>query len=267
MLQTLSPNEILNIWERCFYLHPVDRALIIILHSYPEMTFEEIAKYSILKRDICLFDIYRKNYGSLLRCFSTCPLCKEKLEFNIASEDILSKQNEIKEDPVSFTVKDNYIKFRLPNSLDLASAALCENALTARNELIKKCIIKYGINPPLHPSQERTFGTRTDYKAITGENEDLYNSKITQEIIDAVAEYMGEYDQNGEIDFDLKCNTCGHERKIPFDILTFLWKEIAFHAKRLLYEIHILASIYGWHEKDILQMSAVRRRYYLEMAS
>lgn len=243
MLQTLSPNDILNVWEHGVSRHPIDRALTIILYSYPDITFEEITKFSVLKRDICLLDIYKKNFGSLLRCFSTCPSCKENLEFEVASEDILSKQNKITEDVIIFAANDIDITLRFPNSLDLASAASYENAAMSRNELIKRCITE----------------TRNEDKAFP-------LSEITQETVDAIAEYMDGYEHNGAIDFDLKCNACGHKWQTPFDILTFLWKEISLHAKRLFYEIHMLASVYGWHEKDILAMSAARRRYYLEMA-
>ncbi len=244
MLRTLSPNDILNIWEQGLSRRPIDRALTIILYSYPNITFEEITKFSIIKRDICLLDIYEKNFGSLLRCFSTCPSCKENLEFEIASGDILTKQKEIKEKYlINFTANDLNIGLRIPNSLDLASVALYENTAMSGNELIKRCITE-----------------------MRNENKAFPRSEITQEIIDAVSEYMDGYEQNGEIDFDLKCNACGHEWRMPFDILVFLWKEISLHARRLLYEIHMLASAYGWHEKDILEMSAVRRRYYLEMA-
>jgi hypothetical protein len=47
--------------------------------------------------------------------------------------------------------------------------------------------------------------------------------------------------------------------------VTFFWSEISAEARRLLLEVHNLASAYGWSESDILSMSALRRRYYLEM--
>jgi hypothetical protein len=37
-------------------------------------------------------------------------------------------------------------------------------------------------------------------------------------------------------------------------------------VRRLLREVHTLALAYGWREADILNMSARRRRFYLEMA-
>ena len=37
------------------------------------------------------------------------------------------------------------------------------------------------------------------------------------------------------------------------------------HARRLLLDVHQLASAYGWSEMEILSLSATRRNAYLEM--
>jgi hypothetical protein len=66
---------------------------------------------------------------------------------------------------------------------------------------------------------------------------------------------------------DFACPSCGHEWQSLFDIAAFFWAEIAAQARRLLREVHQLASAYGWREADILAMSARRRRAYLEMTS
>ncbi len=36
-------------------------------------------------------------------------------------------------------------------------------------------------------------------------------------------------------------------------------------AKRLLSEVHALASAYGWSEREILGLSVARREFYLGM--
>jgi hypothetical protein len=50
-----------------------------------------------------------------------------------------------------------------------------------------------------------------------------------------------------------------------FDIVSFLWREIASAAQRLLQEVHLLASVYSWHEANILSMSPQRRNAYLQL--
>jgi hypothetical protein len=34
----------------------------------------------------------------------------------------------------------------------------------------------------------------------------------------------------------------------------------------MLYDVHALASAYGWREADVLAMSPMRRQVYLELA-
>lgn len=68
-----------------------------------------------------------------------------------------------------------------------------------------------------------------------------------------------------EILLDLNCPECGAHWQLLFDVVNFLWVEIAASAKRLLLEIHALAKTYGWTERYILTLSDVRRQSYLEM--
>jgi len=68
-----------------------------------------------------------------------------------------------------------------------------------------------------------------------------------------------------EILVTLSCPVCGSECNQSLDIAAFLWEEIEARAKRLLMEVHALASAYGWTEKEILSLSECRRASYLEM--
>ena len=63
------------------------------------------------------------------------------------------------------------------------------------------------------------------------------------------------------------CPACTFTWSEPFDIVTFFWAEIDAWARRLLADVHVLASSYGWSERDILALSPVRRQYYLEMVN
>ncbi len=65
--------------------------------------------------------------------------------------------------------------------------------------------------------------------------------------------------------FELSCPACGHGWLTPLDAPGYLWREIETQARRLLHEVHALASAYGWREADILAMTARRRWAYLEM--
>jgi hypothetical protein len=64
----------------------------------------------------------------------------------------------------------------------------------------------------------------------------------------------------------MDCPTCGHGWSAAFDIADFFWRELKGRAKRLLDEVQELAVHYGWSEAEVLTMSPVRRRHYLERA-
>jgi hypothetical protein len=44
----------------------------------------------------------------------------------------------------------------------------------------------------------------------------------------------------------------------------FLWAEIEARARRLLREVHILATAYGWTEAEVLSLGENRRARYVE---
>ena len=54
---------------------------------------------------------------------------------------------------------------------------------------------------------------------------------------------------------------------VDLDVARFLLREVAAAARRLMADIHELASAYGWSEAAIASMSAARRAAYLEMLS
>ncbi|HEV7239333.1 MAG TPA: phage baseplate protein [Thermoanaerobaculia bacterium] len=76
---------------------------------------------------------------------------------------------------------------------------------------------------------------------------------------------MAEADPQADVQIDADCPACEHRWREPFDIAAFLWTEISVLARRLLLEVHELASAYGWSEREILDLSPARRNAYLEM--
>jgi hypothetical protein len=65
---------------------------------------------------------------------------------------------------------------------------------------------------------------------------------------------------------DLTCPSCQEPWEVTLDIVTYLWDEIAAEARRLIYEVDVLARAYGWREADVLAMTPQRRQAYLELA-
>jgi len=84
-------------------------------------------------------------------------------------------------------------------------------------------------------------------------------------VIAALTAQMAQADPQADLQLDLSCPACRHRWLAAFDMITFLWNEIDSWARRMLREVHALASAYGWSEADILSMSATRRHLYLDL--
>jgi hypothetical protein len=84
-----------------------------------------------------------------------------------------------------------------------------------------------------------------------------------------VSAALAEYDPQAEILLTLRCASpsCQHQWEALFDIATYFWTELGARARRLFQEVDALARVYGWRESEILAMSAVRRRQYLNLVN
>ena len=91
------------------------------------------------------------------------------------------------------------------------------------------------------------------------------SDQLPAEVIAALGERMAEADPLADIQLALTCPSCEHDWLATFDIVSFLWTEIEIWARRILTDVHTLARAYGWRERDILNISPMRRQFYLEM--
>jgi hypothetical protein len=89
--------------------------------------------------------------------------------------------------------------------------------------------------------------------------------ELPVEVVDELMVRMAEADPQADVQLAMACPACEHEWLAMFDIESFFWTEIEAWVYRTLRQVHTLASAYGWHEAEILAMSAWRRERYLEM--
>lgn len=240
----LFKEQLLEIWERGHNQHPVDQALTILSYASPRKTRMELAELSIGRRDLLLLELREQIFGKILNCGGACPNCKEPVEISFTTKEIRTHSIVPEQHETELQCDDYRIGYRLPDSRDLAAIAGCANDETARRLLIERCLVK-----------------------ITKKEVPIASNELSEEAIRQSEQAIAEHDPQSEILLALSCPECGTEWQMLFDIVTFLWAEIAANAKRLLQEIHILATAYGWTETDILELSDARRYIYLEMAN
>ena len=244
-MHPLSEHEILHAWERGQGQHHVERALTLLAAAYPDMTADELATISIGQRDARLLTLRERTFGPTLNGSTECPQCAERLEVALAVPDIrVEPDRHEKGEVLELVTKDLLLRFRLPDSRDLAAVAGCDDAAAARRLLLQRCLVQASRDGMPVPDHE-----------------------LPEEALARVAARMAECDPQAEVLLDLDCPGCGHRWQIAFDIAPFFWAEISAQARRLLGEVHTLARAYGWREADILSMSRARRQLYLEMVT
>ncbi|MEK6300596.1 MAG: phage baseplate protein [Acidobacteriota bacterium] len=244
-VESVSPAELLDVWERGQHQAPVERALTMLAAVCPSASRETLAALSIGQRDACLIALRERLFGQVLTSLADCPACGERLEMTFSVLDIRASSKAEPGAMLSFSQSGYELGLRLPNSLDLLALAGCASPGEMRGRLIEQCVMSI-----------RHQG-RTESTALT--------SEMPAEILNAAIEQIAQADPQADVQVDLTCPCCRHEWQAGFDIVSYLWSELHDRAIHLLREIHLLASAYGWRESDILNMSSSRRVCYLEM--
>jgi hypothetical protein len=239
-MRALSVPELLGVWESGLAQGPVERALTLLGAACPETPRDSLARLSIGRRDASLLTLREWTFGSRVDSLVECAQCGQRLELSFDVADVRVAGEAPLELPA--VVGEYELRLRPPNSMDMAAIAGRGEVQEKRQLLFERCLIEAhrGGQPALPEG-------------------------LPPEALDAVAERLAEADPQADIQLDIACSTCGKRWRSTFDIVTFFWIEIEAWASRILREVHILASAYGWSERDILALTPARRQFYLEM--
>lgn len=240
-MRALSVTELLQVWERGLAQSSAQRALTFLSVACHEIPAKELAELSIGQRDACLLTLREWAFGSQLVSVVDCPNCGDRLELNFTTADIRVTSDTPPTSTFYLEMDDYVVRFRLPNSSDLAMVSFQDPAVV-QLQLLKRCLLETSYKKEPHSLEQLPSG-----------------------ILDSIAEQMALADPQAEVKLSLTCPACQHRWKPIFDIVSYFWDELNVWAVRLLREVHVLASAYGWHEADILAMHSYRRQLYLEM--
>jgi hypothetical protein len=241
-MRTLTPQELLQVWESGLQRKPVERAVAMLRAWRDTGPAEDPARLTIGSRDARLLALREQAFGSDITGLATCPRCAEPLEMEF---QLASLRFPAKELPGTMKVVlgDYDVEFRLPDSLDLlALQETHDSPADLRRLLLDRCIVR-----AVHRGEP----------AVT--------SELPDPVIEEVVRIMGEADPQAEIELSLECVSCRYTWQELFDIESFLWNEIEAWAGRTLREVHQLAAAYGWNEREILELNPVRRSVYLNL--
>jgi len=232
--RSLSPQKILDVWEAGRQQHELDRALTLLAAAYPESSRDDLADLTIAERDARLLRLRIFMFGGSADGTSECLECGERVEFSLDTRT-MADAGEFPEPAREIEVNGTCVRFRLPTSRDLADALTSPDQARGVRRLIERCVIE-----PRLPEE------------------------LSNDVVEALSHAMAKADPQAEIIISLGCPNCGKHWELLFDIAYFFWSEIAAQAQRLVYEIDALARAYGWTEREILSLTAQRRRTYME---
>jgi len=234
----LSAGDILQVWETASSQEPVDRALTILAAASSGKSRDELARLPIGDRDARLLDLREGTFGRRAIGMVACVHCAERVEFALDVAALRVARPATAEGEIN--TGDWAVRFRALNSDDLNAAT---RDADPRRSLADRCIL-----------EARRSGAPVSVPDLPAD------------ALARLAAAMAEHDPQAEVVLEYVCSACGQGGQTLFDIAAFLWEEIRAQAQRLLMEVAALARAYGWREADILEMSAARRRAYLELA-
>lgn len=241
-MQGLTGAKLLDVWERGHYHNPTQRAITLLAAACPSISHDDFMGMTIGERDRLLLDLREKIFGQVINAITICPECGEEMEIEFLTGNV-REPSETPQNTVLSLERDDYsIAFRLPTSEDLSSIDDTQDPEGSRISLLNQCIVTCSHG-------EEPCGIHS----------------IPPDILDAIEEEMMRADPQADVTLSLQCYVCDHQWQTTFDIVSYLWAELTALAKRTMYEIHVLASAYGWDEADILAMSPWKRERYLEM--
>jgi hypothetical protein len=249
-MHPLSVSELLTAWERGLTAFPFERALAILSLASPESSPTVLARLSIGRRDANLLQLREWAFGSKLAIMAACPSCRLTLELTMPVAELRvsvnpavdQDMNAVDDFESSLMLRDYQVRYRSPNTEDIAGCGGLEPA-ASRRKLLACCV-----------TSARYLG-----KSVRAE-------ELPEDVAQKVEEQIGAIDPQADMRIDLTCPECHQRWKEVFDIVSFFWAEIDAWARRILRDVNILARSYGWRESDILALSPVRRQIYLAMA-
>lgn len=241
-MHALSAATLLQIWERGQGRSPTERALDLLAAACPDEHPAAIAALSLGARDARLMRLRGGIFGTAVVATAACPQCADRVELRFDLADVQVAATGEPPPELDLDLEGYRLRFRLPNSYDLAAAGGAPDPAAARQLILARCLL-----------------------AASGEAGPVAADDLPAPVLRGLLAQAAAADPLADVQLDLTCPACGQAWRAAFDILSYLWSEIDTWAARTLHEVHRLASAYGWPERDILSLSAWRRRYYLDL--
>ncbi|MFJ6620679.1 hypothetical protein ACIQOW_24275 [Kitasatospora sp. NPDC091335] len=263
---------LLATWEAGLAAGRAGRALLLHTVARPGVGAAELLAVPLGERDAELFGLRVELFGEKLDVRVGCPGCAEEMEFAFEAGQLLGAARPATGPPTASAPRpvsapqpatapqsvtgpqsvtealrvelDGWrVRFRLPTPGDLAAAEQAPGGL-ARAVLLERCVL-----------------------TAEHDGEPVAARQLPEPVQRRLAEAAAAADPCADVRLNLSCPGCGEPALAELDIASYLWEELDDWARATLLDVHLLATAYGWSETEILALSPLRRRYYLELCA
>jgi len=236
----LDDAALLSAWERTLAVARPWREVALLAAASGEPA-DGLARLPVGERDRRLLAVREQAFGSRLECETACPACGARLELELEAAEIRLPSRDAEPSDYRMVEGGTVVTFRLPDSVDVA--ACVDQPTDPEDVLLARCVV-----------------------AATHHGAPVDGAALPPGVRERLAERMAELDPQADLLLNLTCPDCARTWQAAFDPAGFLLAEIDAWASRILGEVDRLARAYGWSEAEILALSPLRRRRYLELA-
>ncbi|MFE0251588.1 hypothetical protein [Streptomyces sp. NPDC059010] len=264
--------ELLATWEAGLAEAPSGRALLLHRTARPDVDGAALPVLPVGERESDLFALRRALFGERMQVRLGCSACGEDMEFDLDAGEFArslggrggsvepvdptaggdSSAGSVGSAGAARSVRSAGsvvrvqqggwdVEFRLPGVADLTAAA---RAADPRMALLARCLV-----------------------SATREGAAVGAGDLPVPVQRRIAEAVEAADPGADVTLNIACPECGAATRAELDIASYLWTELDAWARDLLLDVHLLATSYGWSEPEILALSPLRRRYYLELCA
>ncbi|MFG2195232.1 hypothetical protein [Streptomyces sp. NPDC048639] len=244
----VGPAGLLAAWEAGQTArHGSERALLLHRAARPDSSGDALLSMPVGAREADLLALRRALFGDRMQVLVECAACGEAMEFELDAGGLTQRPGQ-PAGPLRVEADGWVVEFRLPTVADIEAAARSAlDAADARRRLVARCTV----------SAERA-GEQVSADRL---------ADLPEAVQRRLAEAAEQADPAAEVTLNVACPECGEATPAELDIASYLWTELDAWARDLLLDVHLLASAYGWSEPEILALSPLRRRYYLELCA
>lgn len=250
VMRALAGDDLLTAWERGRDLPEQEAALALLVLALPEHSANELANLPLGERNALLLEMRAATFGLRMEGLAVCPECGAQLELVFDARKLARELRAI-DPPAPDEIAGRTM--RPANTLDLLASSAAEDENQARRILLARTL------NVAKPEFNHLEGFNAEVRR------DRWLEAQPEPTVELLLRQFERLNASAEIRAQFHCDVCGSDATVDVDVARFLLREVAGAARRLMSEVHELASAYGWSERSIAVMSEARRAAYLEM--